>query len=94
VHDDFFVGRRVHDLTALNRQCPTWCTEGNRPPLGTTGVPAVVRWHTEPPALLPLPSHAWDPLPVESRLVQRDGFIAYGATRDSVPHRYVGQQVI
>jgi transposase len=94
VHDDFFVSRMFHDLTDLNQQCTTWCTEVNQRPHGTTGVPPVVRWHTEQPALLPLPPHAWDPTPVESRLVQRDCFISYGANRYSVPHRYVGQQVI
>jgi transposase len=72
VPDDCFVGRLFHELTGLHQQCTTWCTEVKQRPHGTTGTAPVVRWHTEPPALLPWPPHAWDPTPVESRLVQRD----------------------
>jgi transposase len=93
VHDDFFLGRVFQDLPDLNRQCAAWRIEVNQRPHGTTRVPPMARWQLEQTALLPLPTLDWDPTPVETRLVQRDCFISYGANRYSVPHPYVGQRV-
>jgi hypothetical protein len=93
VHEDFFLGRLFQDLVDLNRPCAAWRTEVNQRPHGTTKGPPVERWHMEQAALLPLPGLDWDPTPVETRLVQRDCFISSGATRYSVPQRYVGQHV-
>jgi len=93
VHDDCCLGRVFQDLADLNRPCAAWRTEVNQRPHGTTRVPPVVRWHLEQTALLPLPTLNWDPTPVETRLVQRACFIAYGAKRYSMPHPDGGQCV-
>lgn len=79
-------------MADLNRRCKSWLERVNGL-IATTGQAPVKKAQEERAHLLPLPQIAFDPTPIETRLVSRDCLISFNANRYSVPHAHVGKHV-
>ncbi len=90
------AGRRFRDLEDLNAWLLEWCVSvADQRVHGTTHeLPAVRFERSERSALQPLPSHSAPPRErVMTRLVPRDGYVAFDTNRYPVPLEWAGRQV-
>ena len=86
LRQDFFYGRTVHNLAALNNQCRQWLAEvANRRIHAITGEAPQARWETERDHLSTLPSTPFVPLVTVGRRLSRDGYLSYNGNEYSVP---------
>jgi len=93
IRHHFWPGRTFTDLADVNRQRMQWLdTVANVRPHGTTHQRPIDRLAAEQLAALPDPGR-WAPYLLETRIVSRDGFVAYGGSRYGVPWTVAGQSV-
>lgn len=91
IENNFLAHRPAKDWSDLNRQARDWCDQQN----------ATFRRHlhasprdlfaVERQQLVPLPAHIPDPVRIERRIVDQEGYINLHRNRYSVPYRLLGR---
>jgi hypothetical protein len=95
IRASFLCGRQASDVQDLRNQLRAWVWEvANQRVHGTTHEVVANRWESELPHLQPNGSRPPFPLLAqEPRRVSRDAYVAWQASRYSVPWRYAGYEV-
>lgn len=91
VRDNFFAGRTVTNVEALNIQAEEWCRgiAADRRCPGQEAITAGEAFAEEAPRLLPLPDH---PYPLLEQVAVKAGktpYIRFGLNDYSIPHTQV-----
>jgi len=93
IENNFLAHRPAKDWADLNRQARDWCDHQNA--TFRRHLHAAPRDHFagERPHLVSLPAHVPEPVRIEHRIVDQEGYVTLHRNRYSVPYRLIGRSL-